>query len=95
MGELQIAPKNIVVKDPLTDQVFKDHIRVYWDDVAPYIVIYYELHDVGGRVLQSETLKIEGADLVTFVDGFGTTLKTRSEAAIWADIQDKYSVQDK
>jgi hypothetical protein len=95
MGEVVTVPKNIVVKEPLADKVNKDHVRFYWDAAAPYAVIYYQIQDDTGRDLEEEFIKLEGADFTAFVADIGNTIKTRSEAAIWTDLQAKYTVQNK
>ena len=95
MGEIVTVPKNIVLKQPLSDQVNKNHIEIHWDAEGPYIVIYYEIMDAVGRVLEEQFVKIEDADFTAFVATIGATIKTRAEAAIWADIQAKYTVQNK
>ena len=93
MGELVTVPKNIVITPP-TDQLNKDHVRFYWDDVSPYAVIHYKIQDSTGRVLSNEIKKLE-----PLTDYFtGPTLleiKNISEAQVWADVQSKYTVEDK
>lgn len=95
MGEVITVPKNILVHTPMTDKVNKDHIRFYWDAVAPYAVIYYQLEDDDGKKIEDRFVKIEGAAFTTFVTGFALDLKNRAEAAVWADIQANFTVQDK
>ena len=95
MGEIVTVPKNIVLKQPLSDQVNKDNVAIHWDETGPYAVIYYDIRDAVGRVLEEQFVKIQDDDFTAFMATIGTTIKTRAEAAIWADIQAKYTVQDK
>jgi len=94
MGEIQTTPKNIVVKDPLTDQVNKDHVEFHWDIANPFAAIKYQIVDTAGKVLQSEQVKLEPLTSY-FSTSFLQELKTVAESEIWSDIQSKYTVEDK
>ena len=93
MGELVTTPKNIVITPP-TDQLDKDHVRFYWDDTNPYAVIHYDIEDSNGRVLSSESKKLEPLNNYFSASAL-QEIKTVSETQIWVDVQSKYSVENK
>lgn len=94
MGQLVTVPKNIEVNEPYTDQVNKQRIELYWDDVNPYAVIRYSLIGSNGQTIKNEFIKLENIanDLTA---GCLLEIKNVAEAKIWTDIQAKYNVVDK
>ena len=101
MGELFTVPKNIIVKAPITDQVWVEDVAGHFDATSPYAVINYELRDPDNtsRILEKEFIKLEGSDFTDLYSATGytgaATLKTRAQVLVWADIQVKFTTEDK
>lgn len=93
-GEIRTTPQDIVLLDPLTDQV-ELLSQNYFYGSDPYIVIKYNILTSDGDVVKAQSLTLTGQDFTDFVSGIGATMYSRGDTAIWADIQSKYDTQAK
>jgi len=94
MGELVSTPKEIILNTPVSKQVEKLTLRFNFSATTPKADITYNIVDDNGKVFASHEVVVSGSGLADFLAGIATTLNSRAEAAIWADIQGKYTTQD-
>ena len=94
MGEIVTYPKYIVLNQPKTRKVNKDHVELYWDTQGPYATIHYAIMSNIETTLAEHFIKVQGADFTAYMKVIGTIIKNRSEALIAADIESKYGIED-
>lgn len=92
-GEVRTTPRYLVLTEPTTNQVeLISQTYFYGDD--PHLVIKYNVLDSNGSVRSSHSVTLSGSDFATFVSTFVATMRSNGDAAIWADIQSKFTLQD-
>lgn len=91
-GDIRTTPSYIVLTQPTTNKV-ELISQNYHYGAAPYLDIEYNVLDSNGSVRATHVLRIEGEAFTTFTSGFVTTMVSRGDASVWADILGKYTVQ--
>lgn len=93
-GEVRTTPQDIVLLDPLTDQVELISQTYYYGD-SPYLVIKYNVLTNDGDFVRQHSITVSGAEFTAFIDGIGSTMLSRGDTTIWAHIQSIYDTQAK
>jgi hypothetical protein len=91
-GEIATLPQAINLNTPTTNKVELLSMTHYYGS-SPYAVIRYNVVDTNGSVIEQQQVVVDtGVDYSAFVDGYGATMKTRGNTAVWQDIQGKYTL---
>lgn len=104
-GEVRTLPQDISVKSPTSNKVELISQTYEYGNPPRLLILYYVLDPNTGDRLKSEQIIIRNIpdDPATpedetdnqfnaFVSGFGSTMYTRGDTAIWQDIQSKYTL---
>jgi len=92
MGEIVTMPAAIQLHEPTTDQAESIKVELFFSATTPSGKVYFNILDTNGTVIREHEVPITGQDFTDLMAGIGTTLKTRLNAIMWADVQDNYDL---
>ena len=90
-GEIATLPSAINLNTPTTDQIELDSVEFFYG-ATNYAILKYKVLDLNGSTIVEQQVEVAGSDFTAFVNGYGSTLNTRTKALIWTDIQSKYTL---
>lgn len=93
-GEIRTTPQDIVLLDPLTDQV-ELISQTYYYGASPHLVIKYNVLTNDGDFVREHSIVVNGTDFTDFVAGYGSTMVSRGDTTIWGHITSTYDTQPK
>jgi hypothetical protein len=91
MGENRTTPQYIVIAENTNSVELVSQTYLY--GATPKLEIRFNILDSAGSMFKQHIVTLTGQDFLDFVSGFGSTMYSRGDTAIWQYIQANYTTQ--